>query len=187
MAKGKGSSYERSICKKLSLWLSNGQSDDYFWRSSNSGGRATVRNRKGKGTRGHAGDVVGTHPIGERFLDSFTLELKHGYSRYSPFDLIDSMGNLNAHQYRRWIKQARSSQKIAGSRSWMIIHRRNFKKDMVYFPEKRNAAFLLSIEDFPYCILKWGKIKIVGMSLDSFMKLLDKNRSKMIWLKQEKS
>ena len=45
--KQKGGEYERTVCKKLSLWVSNGTRDDIFWRSAMSGGRATLQRKKG--------------------------------------------------------------------------------------------------------------------------------------------
>ena len=46
--KEKGSSNERKLSRQLSLWFTNGESDDIFWRSTNSGGTATIRGKKEK-------------------------------------------------------------------------------------------------------------------------------------------
>jgi len=40
--KAKGASFERDICRRLSLWVSAGKQEDVFWRSAMSGGRSTV-------------------------------------------------------------------------------------------------------------------------------------------------
>ena len=45
--KAKGSSFERLICKELSLWITGGEHQDVFWRSAMSGGRSTVAMKKG--------------------------------------------------------------------------------------------------------------------------------------------
>lgn len=73
----KGAAYERMICKRLSLWVSGLERDDLFWRSSMSGGRATVY-RKGGGTRVHAqaGDISAVDPQGADLLKLFTIEVK---------------------------------------------------------------------------------------------------------------
>src|SRR5215216_6431446 len=42
---GKGPQWEREVCRALSLWVTNGERVDVFWRSAMSGGRATVHNR----------------------------------------------------------------------------------------------------------------------------------------------
>ena len=39
----KGGAWEREFSKYLSLWITEGERDDVFWRSSQSGGRATQR------------------------------------------------------------------------------------------------------------------------------------------------
>lgn len=54
---GKGQDLERSISRQLSLWWSNGEADDWFWRASQSGGRATQRAKKGMRTLNSAGDL----------------------------------------------------------------------------------------------------------------------------------
>lgn len=71
--KGKGSSFEREICKRLSLWISHGDSVDLYWRSAMSGGRATVA----KGAVRQAGDITAVAPEGHCLTNAFYLELKH--------------------------------------------------------------------------------------------------------------
>lgn len=71
--KSKGSEFERSVCKALSLWITVGKSVDVFWRSAMSGGRATVA----KGAVRQAGDITAVAPEGHILTDQFYLELKH--------------------------------------------------------------------------------------------------------------
>jgi len=73
--KAKGASFEREVCAKLSLWVSKGERDDLFWRSSMSGGRATVRFQKGKDTV-TAGDITAIHEIGASLTDKYMIECK---------------------------------------------------------------------------------------------------------------
>jgi len=77
--KAKGAAYERYVCKRLSLWVSDGARDDLFWRSSMSGGRATIGLRAGKARGAQAGDVsaVGRDPRAGAFIDTFYVECKH--------------------------------------------------------------------------------------------------------------
>lgn len=74
--KSKGSSYERAVCKRLSLWVTGDKEADVFWRSSLSGGRATVAHRKGKTVR-QAGDICAVSPEGHALCDKAYLECKH--------------------------------------------------------------------------------------------------------------
>jgi len=55
--KAKGAEFERSVCKRLSLWISRGKRDDLFWRSAMSGGRATIGKAKGADRGAQVGDV----------------------------------------------------------------------------------------------------------------------------------
>ena len=87
---GKGSGFEREVCKKLSLWLTGGRTDEGLWRTSQSGGRATMRRRGGKRAETHAGDIAGTTPEGEALCRHLCFELKTGYGRWSAQDTLDA-------------------------------------------------------------------------------------------------
>lgn len=76
-SKAKGSSFERRVCKELSLWVSGGEHEDVFWRSAMSGGRATVASRRGVKLRRQAGDITATAPEGHVLTDRFYIEVKH--------------------------------------------------------------------------------------------------------------
>ena len=76
LGKLKGSSFERTICKKLSLWVSKNKRDDIFWRTNSSGGRYTVRKKVGLDTYNQAGDITNAHPEGEFLVNYFIFELK---------------------------------------------------------------------------------------------------------------
>ena len=130
----KGADFERTICKQLSLWWTQDDrvpSDDVYWRSSNSGGRATVRGRKGKNTHGQYGDVAATNPIGAPLLDFCALELKRGYSKADFHALFDRPKKSAQQVWEAWIQQAVASYNGSGSYSWMIVARRNNRDTMV--------------------------------------------------------
>jgi len=74
--KQKGSTFEREMCKKLSLWVSEGKHDDLFWRSAMSGGRATVRAKKGQTTASGHGDITAVTPGGNVLTDKYVIECK---------------------------------------------------------------------------------------------------------------
>jgi hypothetical protein len=73
---GKGQAFERKTCRQLSLWVSDGKIDDMFWRTSISGGRATVRFAQGKATQA-VGDICAVRPEGFVFTDRYFAECKH--------------------------------------------------------------------------------------------------------------
>ena len=75
--KSKGANWEREVCRMLSRWLTRDALDDVFWRSSMSGGRATVHRKQGRKTAdAAAGDICAIRPEGARFLDVFFVECK---------------------------------------------------------------------------------------------------------------
>jgi len=118
-SKQKGGQFERQVCKQLSLWMSRGMHDDWFWRSAMSGGRATVQRRKGKRNQTQVGDVSAIHPQGARLTDVFVIECKnvkdlalHGLFFDPPYGaLVDYWRELC---------------KVAGDKSPMLIARQNF-------------------------------------------------------------
>ena len=74
--KNKGAQFERDICRSLSLWISNGERQDLFWRSAMSGGRATLGLRKGDVLKSQAGDISSIDMLGHHFLETFLIEVK---------------------------------------------------------------------------------------------------------------
>ena len=77
---GKGPKFERDILKQFSLWWTEGQRDDVFWRTSGSGARATTRMKSDSCTAYSAGDMGCIDPIGIPFLQLCLVEMKRGYS-----------------------------------------------------------------------------------------------------------
>jgi hypothetical protein len=76
-SKQKGSTFERLVCRELSLWISSGKNEDCFWRSAMSGGRSTVAFAKGKRLATQAGDISAIDPAGAKLTDKYLIECKH--------------------------------------------------------------------------------------------------------------
>lgn len=182
--KGKGSQYERDLCRRLSDWWSNGKADDWFWRSSNSGGRATVRSRKGKQTFGQYGDIAAVNPKGRSLLRLFTIEVKRGYNKTkcNLSDLLDVPDNGAVQELAKWIKQARRSARQAGSKYWLLIHKKDGRREVVYMPSdawdtiwphvqfgKRLFPFTLRLEGQIQFGSKLVRLDIVGLPLDRML------------------
>lgn len=82
--KSKGSAFEREICKKLSLWISEGRRTSVFWRSPMSGGRVTVQlstitsqdELKDKLMKNQIGDISSMDRPGDKFIDRYVVECK---------------------------------------------------------------------------------------------------------------
>lgn len=91
--KQKGASFERTVCKQLSLWISNGLHEDLLWRSAMSGGRSTVAFAKGKRLAAQAGDISCIHPMGAVFASQFYCECK-AYRDLNFAGLLTANGKL---------------------------------------------------------------------------------------------
>lgn len=92
--KQKGSAFERKVCKQLSLWVSNGESEDLFWRSAMSGGRATVGRKAGKSHSRHAGDISATSREGHVLTDEWYVECKAYRNLQISSAMIKGVGRL---------------------------------------------------------------------------------------------
>lgn len=149
----KGGQWEREFSVFLSEWAVPGRSD-LFWRSQNSGARATVRARKGLKTAGQASDIAATDPLGLPFTQLITLELKNGYTGTSnAADFLDR--NLKKKTAAKltlmeiWYWQVKAAQKNEGNPYWMIVARRNQRNAVVLFPDKLRRALMGP----PHCLL----------------------------------
>ncbi len=129
----KGSRFERDICRLLSEWVSGGKRDDLFWRTSMSGGRATIRSRGGKETHGQYGDITATHPKGRKLTKLVTIELKCGYTKASLMNLIDHEKNEGSIWWG-FLEQASTAAKKAGTPYWWLIVKQNYCIPMLYMP-----------------------------------------------------
>ncbi len=137
---GKGQDFERQMARKLSLWWSDGKSDDLFWRSSMSGGRATVRAKSGKSTANSCGDLMAMTAEGQSLLDITAFELKKGYQTYSIQDLIDKPNKKGG--FWDFVEQASRDASLAGCPHWTVIHKRD-RREPVYVTN-------LPISDYRY-------------------------------------
>lgn len=168
----KGSAFEREICKLLSKWWTSDERDDVFWRSSQSGGRATQRAKKGQRTYGSYGDIAAVDPIGEPLLRYFTIELKRGRSHGCLGDLLDVKGDNKTHPFVAALRQARRSARQAKSQTWMLICRRDRRVSMVYLSWKY-ANRIMPVFPPPsglFCLIIGGKLAaIVGIPLETFL------------------
>lgn len=129
--KAKGSRFEREYAKKISLWLTNDKSSETVWRSSNSGGRATVNNSKK-----FSGDLVSLSEESKPFFDIFSIELKN----YNKIDMLD-FTKKNFLLYQWWdqaSEDAKRSNKIP-----LLIYRIGRKGDWLVLTKE---IFLLLVK-----------------------------------------
>jgi hypothetical protein len=131
----KGSSFERDVCKRLSLWWTSDKRDDIFWRTASSGARATQRRKQGKRTANSYGDVCATDPIGQPLIDLLSIELKRGYNRTHFADPFDAPEMSQPSAWESFVLKASRDATVARSFSWMLITRRDRHRSVATMPK----------------------------------------------------
>jgi len=134
--KNKGSSFERFLCKELSLWLSEGTRQDLLWRSSMSGGRSTVAMKKGVKLSAQVGDISSIHKLGHKFTELFMIEAKF-YKNLNYDSLIKGNGNLVTF-WKRACEDASTHDKLP-----MLIAKQNHFPSVVCLNDEGVNAFRL--------------------------------------------
>lgn len=147
----KGPQWERDVCTALSEWWTGGSSDAVFWRTSQSGGRATTRHKKGKETKNSHGDAWATDPVGQPLLDFASIECKRGYSKHSLSNLFDNPDWGAEQEYEKWIKKLEDTANRTGSLFWLLIVKRDRKEAVCLFP-----------------VLMWQYLRECGCSLPMY-------------------
>ena len=132
-SKAKGSSFERKLCKELSLWWTHGEREDVFWRSAGSGARATNAHRSGGSIANAEGDIVYSDAIGKPFTDFFCIELKTGYGDWSVMDLLES--NQKVTQFEKFWEQVSES----------ALHCKAFPL-LIYRKDRKNTIIAIEFE-----------------------------------------
>jgi hypothetical protein len=141
-SKTKGADFERLVCKELSLWFSEGKTNSLFWRSSQSGGRATTLQKKGENLSIQAGDVAAIDSAGESFIELFFIECK----RYKKLNLdtlfYDMVGEIGP-MWDKCKQQAAQYGKFP-----MLICKEN-ARDLLVFLSSEGLKGCYSICSFP--------------------------------------
>jgi hypothetical protein len=177
--KRKGTSFEREISERISIWLTG--RDDCVWHTDGSGGRATNRKRGKKDARDTLhGDLCSTDPKAELFFKYFNVELKSGYPvgknsagvvNWSLNDVLDS--SQDDPVFFKFWKQALSDA-LASNREPLLIFRRNRRRPCIAMDEELFNMFIKSEKDkverswppdyFIKIGLDWEGIIIMGLS-----------------------
>ena len=166
----KGSAFERFISTRLSKWWSHGKHDDLAWRTAGSGGRAT--RRVDRRTQNHYGDIGPTDDSMKPFFSLFAVELKFGYSKFSPYDMLDSIRGFG--QLGKWWDKLLKTTKKAKAEWPMMVWRRNGKQEVVIIPivaakELRPDRELI---DHDCCLIRMDTYRLFLTPLDRFLDLV---------------
>jgi len=149
--KHKGSEFERTISKALSLWITEGQSkDSILWRTSGSGARATVFRKKSDGAINQLGDVGAIDSKGEAFTNVFVTEAKF----YKDLGFICILKEKDSYILQEWAKVRRVAQKV-GKNPLMLIKQNHCKTLFCVDPTQK-----LHIHIQPVMILPTHHMKV---------------------------
>lgn len=144
-SKEKGSSFERKICKRLSLWLSYGTRDDLFWRSAMSGGRATLAFKRGGSNITQAGDITAIDELGMRLSNLFTVECKSYKDLYLGDLIFERRADGLVSHWRRACEDAERADKQP-----VLIAKQNFYPEILcttYSAINKFGAYPKDLED----------------------------------------
>lgn len=148
--KSKGSGWERNVCRELSLWISEGERDDIFWRSAMSGGRATIGLREGIDRKSQHGDISAIAAAGEKLLEHFILECKF----YKDFEIFKGMVKDNGLLFSFWdhLKQyCRAVRKQP-----LLIGRQNLMPPFVLITPEAAQVFGLELDHVSAILPRWN-------------------------------
>lgn len=157
--KQKGANFERTICKELSKWLSNGERTDLFWRSAMSGGRATITLAKSQ-----SGDISAITARGEKFTNIFNVECKY----YRDLQIANFI--LNRHR-------SKNPKLVTFWNQCYEDAKKNGKLPLLIVKQNHYPIFICSTDDVIQSLLIWRKATLffdLGFALlpfDEFLKI----------------
>jgi len=135
----KGSKFERDICRKLSLWISNGKNVNVFWRTAASGARATTAAKRGVRIKPHEGDIAAIDEMGTDFIDTFLIECKHRRD----LDLGSFLCGQGGYILKVWRRLRRDSRKL-NKRPMMIF--KNNRCDVLLMLDRKGFKLIFGGE-----------------------------------------
>ena len=165
----RGFPFERVICKLFSQWWAGEEGADIFWRTAQSGGRATSRKKAGKKTKAHYGDVCAIDPSGDPLMNLFTIDLKRGYPRTDIQGLLE--GHKGERSWHQWILDAQNDARNAGTPYWMVVQKRDRRDTIVVTPGNSvNLIYTEQLKNIGHLIadVSGGKTGLFVTSLDIF-------------------
>jgi len=112
--KGKGSAWERDICKYLSKWIQGSEKPYLFWRQPLSGGLATISELN----KDLSGDIRSISPKSEWW--PFSVEAKTGYPKTSFWQHFKDLKHFNIADF--WIQCTDDAKKA--DKYPMLIYRK---------------------------------------------------------------
>jgi hypothetical protein len=146
-SKNKGSAFERQVCRKLSLLVSEGKRTDCFWRSAMSGGRARLQFNKDLFiNQTQSGDISSISELGFWLINTYTIEVKH----YKDLQLASGFLNESGFLYTFW-KNLRDDCRATGKLPLMIAKQNNRPTIMLTLPRRSPTKLppVITLHEWP--------------------------------------
>lgn len=160
--RGKGQNFEREVARRLSLWWTDGERDDTLWRSSMSGGRATLQGKKGIVNHAQAGDISAIAGEGEALLKHIIVECKFYKNLVILQSLLQSSGRLVTF----WEKHL--DETLPTRREPFMVARENNTPTLLLTTAR--ARHLLGIEQAPRLLVQgWPSTQRLGSQLQLYL------------------
>jgi len=141
------------------LWISGGENGAVFWRSSLSGGRATLSLKKDEKLKSQAGDVSAIHEDGMSFISLFLVECKH----YNNLNIESSVLNRTGNLVSFWKKLKIEAETY--EKSPFLVAKQNFvrpllglKRSSIYRPPDEKIYSLFELPDIDLVVYDFEEI-----------------------------
>jgi len=170
-SKEKGSSFERFVARKISLFLSNNERDDIAWRTQSSGATFTRRTKLGKEAANQAGDISYKHELAFRFFTKFEVEAK-AYKNINLWSILDQNGEGLYEFLKQVIRDS-----IASKKHPMLIVKQNNKDILALFEKRLYEKMPYELKPIELSVYKiytndpYDCIDFSVFKLDSFLKM----------------
>lgn len=160
--KGKGSSFERDICKYLTVWNGGDPKKPHFWRQPLSGGLCTIH-----GDENMSGDIRSISPESKYFSDKFSIECKCGYDSVS---LDKHLKHNKTDGLLSFWDQCNKDATVSEKRPLLMYRKLGVTPVWVGIDTQTITSILLIITDVKYIKLHWpnGVPSLYLFGLDDF-------------------
>lgn len=167
-SKAKGSSFERYISKELTKWLTGEEKPYAFWRTSNSGGLATINSMY----EDFSGDITGITNEAKKFTSKFNIELKNGYPSASLDNLFKNNKNENYKDF--WIQCTRDAEK-SKKEPILIFKKKGSYPILIGINEKTFENLSNKLKSLKYIKIKWELDTLMLMNFNEFLNVIKFN------------
>jgi hypothetical protein len=125
---GKGATFERLCCKRLSLFVTRGVRDDVFWRSSMSGGRATLQLKQDIVNLAQSGDMTAIAREGYDLCERCLFE----YKAYKDLNILEALLKGTGLLAKFWRETGTAAHRY--SKNPVLIAKQNYMPAIILCP-----------------------------------------------------